>query len=91
MTLKERVLTKPGYKYLLLIGIVIGLIQILNYLDKQEINKIKNDPNISVECNIKGKGWVTIDKSKITSIGDDGTFIFTNGYAKSCIVINYNN
>jgi len=86
MSIIERIKTKPGYK---IIGIAIFLIIANNILsNKSYIEKIKNNKNIIVECNIKNKGWIEIDKSKITGIMDDGTFIFTNGYAKNCQVIN---
>jgi len=79
----ERILTKPGYKIL---GglLIIVLLYVTNKMDKDYIQKIKHNSNIVVECNIKGKGLIEIDKSKIVDILDDGTFIFTNGYAKSC-------
>jgi len=75
----ERILTKPGYKIL---AIVI-LLLVLHYFNKTEIEELKN-PNTIIECNIKNKGWIEIDKNKITGIMDDGTIQFTNGYAKNC-------
>ena len=88
MSIIERIITKPGYK---IIGIAIFLIIANNILsNKSYIEKIKNDKNIVVECNIKNKGWTEIDKSKIIDVMDDGTFIFTNGYAKKCEIEKYN-
>ena len=88
MKIIERIKTKPGYKILAGLIIVVGLFYGLEKVNENEINNIKNNPNLVVECNIKGLGWVSIDKSKITDISDDGTFIFKNGYAKSCQVEN---
>jgi len=87
MKIIERIKTKPGYKIVAGLLIIFGLFYVANKMDENEINNIKNNPNIIVECNIKGMGWVSIDKSKITDISD-GTFIFKNGYAKSCKVEN---
>ena len=86
MKIIERIKTKPGYKIILVAIILIIAGNVIS--NKSYIQKIKNDPNIVVECNIKDKGWIEIDKSKIVDIMDDGTFIFANGYAKNCQVIN---
>ena len=86
----ERIKTKPGYKVLAILFIVVGALELLHLDNEHYLNSIKNDPNIDVTCNIKGEGWVSIDKSKIVDVYDDGTFVFTNGYASNC-VINTNN
>jgi hypothetical protein len=84
----NRIKTKPGYKVLGFILLVIAPFYLVGLMDQAEIDKIKNNPKIEVQCNIRDKGWVTIDKSKIIGIDDNGGFIFTNGYAKNCEVIN---
>jgi len=84
----ERIKTKPGYKILAGLILVVGLIYGSKKINEIEINNIKNNPDILVECDIKGEGWMLINKSKIVDILDDGTFVFTNGYAKSCKVEN---
>ena len=90
MTLKEikhRINTKPGYP-IVFFGLLLGFGFYLLHLDNQSyLNNIKNNPNIDVQCVIKGEGLVSIDKSKIVDVMDDGTFVFTNGYAKNCEVI----
>ena len=83
MNILERIKTKPEYKYLVLILLIIGVI----YIQDSELREIKNNPNIEVQCNIKGKGIITIDKNKIVDILDDGTFVFENGYSQSCTII----
>jgi hypothetical protein len=82
----NRIKTKPGYKIIAFLLILFLPFYLLAQLNNQELNKIKNNPDIIVECQIKNKGWVVIDKNKIIDIDDDGTFIFENGYAKNCIV-----
>ena len=85
MKLIDRIKTKPGYKILLILGIII-LISWIYHLHLKKIKEIKNNPNIIVQCFIKGKGLIDINKSKIEDI-NDGTFIFTDGYATNCKII----
>jgi len=70
-------------KILIMCAVVVSIFA-LSY--DSNLEEIKNNDNIVVQCQIKGKGYITIDKSKITGIMDDGTFIFTNGSAKNCDV-----
>ena len=81
-TIKDRINNKPGYP-IVFFGVLLGLSLYWLHLDN-----IKNNPNIEVQCVIKGEGLVDIDKNKIISVEDDGTFVFTNGYASNCEVIN---
>jgi len=90
MKIIERIKTKSGYKILTIVFLIVGSFYLLEKINNQELNKIKNNPNIVVECDIKDKGWIEINKSKIVDIMYDGTFVFTNGYAKSCKVEKYN-
>jgi len=84
MTLFERLKTKPGYKYLAILGILGVLIYTINLEHKNYIKKLQNS---TVECNIKEKGWTVIDSSKIVDFDDEtGSLIFENGYAKNCII-----
>ena len=82
----ERIKTKPGYKFLAVLFILALPIYLLHLDNEHYLNSIKNDPNIDVTCNIKGEGWVSIDKSKIIDVDDNGVFIFKNGYASNCVV-----
>jgi len=93
MNIIERVKNKPGYKFLAVIGLIYGLWYIGTMDERQYINEIKNNDNVSVMCNIKGKGFIDIDKSKITGILDDGHnfgFMFSNGYSTNCEVYGLN-
>ena len=87
MKLIERIKTKPGYKFIAFVAIIITPLYLLYLENQKELYKIKNDPNIEVQCLIREKGLVSIDKRKITSINDD-VIIFTNGYATNCEIIN---
>ena len=53
------------------------------------VNKIKSGDYI-LECYFKD-GWRVVGKDKILDFDEkSGTFIFTNGYAKNCIVYKNN-
>jgi len=80
----ERIKTKPGYKILFLLFVLILPFYLLHLVNESELNNLKNSDN-EVICYIKGKGDVIIDKNKIVGF-EDGMFIFENGYAKNCYI-----
>ena len=87
-TIKDRINNKPGYP-IVFFGVLLGLSLYWLHIDnKSYLDNIKNNQNIEVQCVIKGEGLVDIDKDKIIGVDDEGTFIFTNGYASNCEVIN---
>jgi len=81
----ERIKTKPEYKILFLLFVLILPFYLLHLINESELNNIKNSDD-EIICNIKGKGTIIIDKSKIIGFTDDGGFIFENGYAKNCYI-----
>jgi len=83
----ERIKTKPGYKFLAVLFIIAIPFYLLHLVNQSELNDIKNNSNVQVQCLIKGKGYVIIDKSKITGTMENGGFIFENGYASNCEIV----
>jgi len=80
----ERIRTKPGYKYLAIIIILISIFYAINAEHKSYMEKLQHS---TITCNIKGKGWTVIDSSKIVDFDDEtGIIIFENGSAKNCII-----
>jgi len=85
LTIKERIIKKPGYKIVAGIAIIIAAIVYINKIDNSYINKFKNG-ELTLQCNINGT-LKTIDPEKIQGFDDEtGYFYFSNGYAKNCIV-----
>ena len=80
----ERIKTRPGYKFIAVLLLLILPFYLLHLVNQSEINKIKNS-DVDIICSIKGEGYVTIDKSKIIGVTDNG-FIFENGYAENCYI-----
>jgi len=90
MNIVERIKTKPGYKVVGAIIIVILLGWINHNITNSYIKHFKNGDYI-LQCDIKGE-WKTINPDKIVGFDDEtGAFIFTNGYAKNCEVIKVKN
>jgi len=85
----ERIKTKPGYKFLAVMIILIAPLYLLHLTNESELNNIKNNPDIDVVCNIKGQGYISIDKDKIVSMNGT-TIVFTNGSASNCEINNLN-
>ena len=80
----ERIRTKPGYKYLAILFLLIAIFYLINKEHNSYIEKLQHS---TITCNIKGKGWTVIDSSKIVDFDDEtGIIIFENGYAKNCII-----
>jgi len=81
-----RLKTKPGYKFIAILLLLLTPFYLLHLVNKSEINEIKNNDNIVIICNIKGKGETIIDKKLIIGFTDNGGFIFKNGYAENCYI-----
>lgn len=69
--------------YIILIAIVLLILFSYQTKDKQAELVINGD--LTLMCDIKGKGVVQIEPEKITG-REDGYWKFTNGKAKSCYV-----
>ena len=86
MRLIERIKTKPGYKILGALLVLGALIYTLNKQDNNYIDNFKSG-KYTLQCNINGD-WKTINPSKIQGFDDEtGYYIFTNGFAKNCVIV----
>ena len=84
--LLERIRTKPGYKYLAIIAIIVIA---LDYLRVSNLAyEVKHNPNLHLICDFKN-GSREVPKDKIvTYIGDEDVWSFTNGWAQQCTIVN---
>ena len=77
----ERIKTKPGYKVLLFLAIVV-LLSWLNYRSSLYY-KVKHN-EVTLVCEFKD-GWKTIDPNKFTGyIDEENVWTFVNGYSHNC-------
>jgi len=82
MTIKERILTKPGYKIIAGIIVIVSILNLLSNIDSPY--KDVKTGKATLSCQI-GDDYKIIDPKKVTGFDDEtGYWTFTNGYAKNC-------
>jgi hypothetical protein len=83
--LLNRIKTKPGYKFLAVILVIVGLFHVA-YINSPE-HKVKTGEKVLV-CEFAGGREESIDPKLIVAYdGEKDMWVFTNGYSHNCYLI----
>ncbi len=83
--LLERILTKPGYRYLVVIAAFVWAVHYLWVNDPAYV--VKHHANLELVCQFKD-GTRIVPKNKIVAYdGEKDVWGFTNGWASNCSIV----
>jgi len=81
----ERLKNEKGYRYLGFTALIVIIFMGLKHTDP--VYKLKNNGNLQLQCLFQN-GYRVVPKDKIVAYdSENGTWAFSNGWAKNCEVI----